>query len=240
MLDDIQVCRSDHAHQCLIEPDLNLGNNVYVCMFLGKDYGRNIMKSIKEGHFSMGTVSDVINGGSGGLLFNQGPEGSELTKDDRGISYLRWNLINSIKSKEKPFKEESCGCKMSVWKIQCDIIKETISEKQCKMELVLAGNVGGQNRGDIIDPGQAKTHQRATTVTDLGIIAREMSKAMRLQIQTTSRTDAINACRSDGAVLYENSRCFLQEKGYNVDDNVDESPGNDLASLWDHVFEADE
>ncbi|GKG14997.1 hypothetical protein Tco_0354597, partial [Tanacetum coccineum] len=31
---------------------------------LGKDNGENIMKSIKEGPFQMGTVSDVITGGT--------------------------------------------------------------------------------------------------------------------------------------------------------------------------------
>ncbi|GJR25432.1 hypothetical protein Tco_1101664, partial [Tanacetum coccineum] len=74
-----------------------------------KDNGENIMKSIKEGPFHMGTVTDVIAGGTEGAV-QQGPgipkdiyslinhytdakdiwenvkmilEGSELTKDDR-------------------------------------------------------------------------------------------------------------------------------------------------------------
>ncbi|GKC01122.1 retrovirus-related pol polyprotein from transposon TNT 1-94 [Tanacetum coccineum] len=71
---------------------------------LGKDNGENIMKSIKEGPFHMGTVSDVITGGTEGagipkdiyFLINHYTnakdiwenvkmilEGSELTKDDR-------------------------------------------------------------------------------------------------------------------------------------------------------------
>ncbi|GJV85399.1 hypothetical protein Tco_1525297 [Tanacetum coccineum] len=77
---------------------------------LGKDNGANIMKSINEGPFHMGTVSDVIAGGTEGAV-QQGPvrtrvlndlsaeekerykadiratnillQGSELTKDDR-------------------------------------------------------------------------------------------------------------------------------------------------------------
>ncbi|GJT32546.1 hypothetical protein Tco_0922965 [Tanacetum coccineum] len=77
---------------------------------IGKDNGENIMKSIKEGPFHMGTVSDVITGGTEGAV-QQGPvrarvlndlsaeekerykadihatkyppSGSELTKDDR-------------------------------------------------------------------------------------------------------------------------------------------------------------
>ncbi|GJT02481.1 putative ribonuclease H-like domain-containing protein [Tanacetum coccineum] len=74
---------------------------------LGKDNGENIMKSIKEGPFQMGTVSDVITGGTEGAIQRGIPkdiyslinhytdakdiwenvkmilEGSELTKDDR-------------------------------------------------------------------------------------------------------------------------------------------------------------
>ncbi|GJU34986.1 hypothetical protein Tco_1183340 [Tanacetum coccineum] len=68
----------------------------------GKDNGENIMKSINEGPFHMGTVSDVIAGGTEGIpkdiysLINHYTdakdiwenmkmilEGSELTKDDR-------------------------------------------------------------------------------------------------------------------------------------------------------------
>ncbi|GJW89992.1 hypothetical protein Tco_0167545 [Tanacetum coccineum] len=75
-----------------------------------KDNGENIMKSIKEGPFHMGTVSDVITGGTEGVVQQRSPgipkdiyslinhytdakdiwenvkmilEGSELTKDDR-------------------------------------------------------------------------------------------------------------------------------------------------------------
>ncbi|GJW81045.1 hypothetical protein Tco_0145020 [Tanacetum coccineum] len=35
---------------------------------LGKDNGENIMKSIKEGPFHIGTVSDVITGGTKGVV----------------------------------------------------------------------------------------------------------------------------------------------------------------------------
>ncbi|GKD43336.1 hypothetical protein Tco_1267981 [Tanacetum coccineum] len=60
---------------------------------LGKDNGENIMKSIKEGPFQMGTVSDVITGGTGGCS-SQGPGKreddcwkSKLTKRPGNLSY---------------------------------------------------------------------------------------------------------------------------------------------------------
>ncbi|GJS41850.1 hypothetical protein Tco_0566893 [Tanacetum coccineum] len=47
---------------------------------IGKDNGENIMKSIKEGPFQMGTVSDVITGGTEGEV-QQGPVRARVLKD---------------------------------------------------------------------------------------------------------------------------------------------------------------
>ncbi|GJX13181.1 integrase, catalytic region, zinc finger, CCHC-type containing protein [Tanacetum coccineum] len=46
----------------------------------GKDNGENIMKSIKEGPFQMGTVSDVITGGTEGAV-QQGPVRARVLND---------------------------------------------------------------------------------------------------------------------------------------------------------------
>ncbi|GJT08063.1 hypothetical protein Tco_0842525 [Tanacetum coccineum] len=48
--------------------------------FLGKDNGENIMKSINEGPFHMGTVSDVIAGGTKGAV-QQGPVRARVLND---------------------------------------------------------------------------------------------------------------------------------------------------------------
>ncbi|GJT92790.1 retrovirus-related pol polyprotein from transposon TNT 1-94 [Tanacetum coccineum] len=47
---------------------------------IGKDNGENIMKSIKEGPFHMGTVSDVITGGTEGAV-QQGPVRARVLND---------------------------------------------------------------------------------------------------------------------------------------------------------------
>ncbi|GJR13125.1 hypothetical protein Tco_0795777 [Tanacetum coccineum] len=47
---------------------------------LGKDNGENIMKSIKEGPFHMGTVSDVITRGTEGAV-QQGPVRARVLND---------------------------------------------------------------------------------------------------------------------------------------------------------------
>ncbi|GJY01752.1 hypothetical protein Tco_0359904 [Tanacetum coccineum] len=59
---------------------LEFGNNVYRLYYLGKDNGENIMKSIKEGPFQMGTVSDVIAGETEGAV-QQGPVRARVLSD---------------------------------------------------------------------------------------------------------------------------------------------------------------
>ncbi|GJR63218.1 hypothetical protein Tco_1505380 [Tanacetum coccineum] len=59
--------------------DFESWQQVFVCMS-GKDNGENIMKSIKEGPFQMGTVSDVITGGTEGAV-QQGPVRARVLND---------------------------------------------------------------------------------------------------------------------------------------------------------------
>ncbi|GJS35812.1 hypothetical protein Tco_0534194 [Tanacetum coccineum] len=83
---------------------------------------------------------------------------------------------------------------------------------------VVAGNVGGQNRGGIINPGPAKP-----------------IKLLQGQDATNSEPGR------NGAVLDEEQSLFLAgERVTNFDKDVDNSPENDLALNVDHVFEADE
>ncbi|GKF19784.1 hypothetical protein Tco_0068422, partial [Tanacetum coccineum] len=87
---------------------------------LGKDNGENIMKSITEGPFQMGTMRDTLTEGGEGAL-HLGPErarvfadlsatnillqGSEMTGN---LNYTM-NLNTSAKSKKKPFMYTMSG-----------------------------------------------------------------------------------------------------------------------------------
>ncbi|GKD99305.1 hypothetical protein Tco_1387289 [Tanacetum coccineum] len=106
MQEDIQCAGSDTRPPMLDRTDFESWQQRIRLYCLGKDNGENIMKSINEGPFHMGTVSDVIAGGTEGAVstrvqtYTQSSttytdakdiwenvkmilEGSELTKDER-------------------------------------------------------------------------------------------------------------------------------------------------------------
>ncbi|GJW80629.1 hypothetical protein Tco_0144604 [Tanacetum coccineum] len=91
----------------------------------------------------------------------------------------------------------------------------------------VAGNVGAQNRGGMINPGH---------------IARECPRPKRLQDSDYFKDKMLlMQAQESGAVLDEEQSLFLAgEQVTNVDDDVDDSPENDLALNVDHIFEADE
>ncbi|GJZ81853.1 hypothetical protein Tco_0646847 [Tanacetum coccineum] len=93
------------------------------------------------------------------------------------------------------------------------------SEKTMQEEMFRAGNVGGQNRGGIINPGQAKP----------------------IKIQTTSRTRCTKYNPEECAVLMKNNRCFLQEKQFTNFEmmNVDDSP-ECFGTQYEQILEADQ
>ncbi|GJT11610.1 retrovirus-related pol polyprotein from transposon TNT 1-94 [Tanacetum coccineum] len=143
MQEDIQCAGSDTRPPMLDRTDFESWQQRIRLYCLGKDNGENIMKSIKEGPFQMGTVSDVITGGTEGAI-QQGP--------------VRARVLNDLSAEEKE-----------------------------------------RYKADI----------RATNIL--------------LQ------------------VLDEEQSLFLAgEQATNFDEDVDNSPENDLALNVDHVFEADE
>ncbi|GJW80179.1 ribonuclease H-like domain-containing protein [Tanacetum coccineum] len=77
----------------------------------------------------------------------------------------------------------------------------------------VAGNVGGQNRGGIINPGQAKPQQVLTTGIGLGHIARECPRPKRLQDSNYFKDKMLlMQAQENGAVLDEEQSLFLAER----------------------------
>ncbi|GJU30829.1 hypothetical protein Tco_1174418 [Tanacetum coccineum] len=80
MQEDIQCAGSDTRPPMLDRTDFESWQQCIRLYCLGKDNGENIMKSIKEGPFQMGTVSDVITGGTEGAV-QQGPVRARVLND---------------------------------------------------------------------------------------------------------------------------------------------------------------
>ncbi|GKA25412.1 retrovirus-related pol polyprotein from transposon TNT 1-94, partial [Tanacetum coccineum] len=80
MSDDIQYAGSDTRPPMLDKTDFESWQQRIRLYCLGKDNGENIMKSITEGPFQMGTVSDMIAAGTEGA-FQQGPVRARVFTD---------------------------------------------------------------------------------------------------------------------------------------------------------------
>ncbi|GJX16886.1 hypothetical protein Tco_0217718 [Tanacetum coccineum] len=80
MQEDIQCAGSDTRPPMLDRTDFESWQQRIRLYYLGKDNGEKIMKSIKEGPFQMGTVSDVITGETEGAV-QQGPVRARVLSD---------------------------------------------------------------------------------------------------------------------------------------------------------------
>ncbi|GJY82025.1 retrovirus-related pol polyprotein from transposon TNT 1-94 [Tanacetum coccineum] len=80
MSKDIQYAGSDTRSPMLNKTDFESWQQRIRLYCLGKDNGENIMKSITEGPFQMGTVSDIIAAGTEGA-FQQGPVRARVFTD---------------------------------------------------------------------------------------------------------------------------------------------------------------
>ncbi|GJY91324.1 retrovirus-related pol polyprotein from transposon TNT 1-94 [Tanacetum coccineum] len=80
MSEDIWYAGSDTRPPMLDRTDFESWQQRIRLYCLGKDNGENIMKSINEGPFHMGTVSDVIAGGTEGAV-QQGPVRARVLND---------------------------------------------------------------------------------------------------------------------------------------------------------------
>ncbi|GJT48444.1 putative ribonuclease H-like domain-containing protein [Tanacetum coccineum] len=95
MQEDIQYAGSDTRPPMLDRTDFESWQQRIRLYCLGKDNGENIMKSIKEGPFQMGTVSDVITGGTEGAV-QQGPVRARVLNDLSAEEKERYSLDESV------------------------------------------------------------------------------------------------------------------------------------------------
>ncbi|GJR48280.1 putative ribonuclease H-like domain-containing protein [Tanacetum coccineum] len=242
MSEDIQWLVLIHAHQCLIEQTLKSWQQRIRLYCLGKDNGENIMKSINEGPFHMGTVSDVIAGGTEGAV-QQGP--------------VRARVLNDLSAKEKERYKADIRA--------TNILLQFHQPTNDPLALVSNASVhqyptqSSKSPQSSNEPSLADNFQRDSGRTKLRFqVGRVVVQDVRgkKQCEQSRKTisekqckrkcpkptvkfillqgqDATNASPENGAVLDEEQSLFLVgEQVTNFDDDVDNSPENDLHSMW--------
>ncbi|GJT81186.1 hypothetical protein Tco_1055528 [Tanacetum coccineum] len=117
MQEDIQCAGSDTRPPMLDRTDFKSWQQRICLYYLGKDNGENIMKSINEGPFHMGTVSDVIAGGTEGAV-QQGPVRArvlnDLSAEEKGK--LKLDFREPISTSSIP--KESTASNQSLWALK--------------------------------------------------------------------------------------------------------------------------
>ncbi|GJZ58063.1 hypothetical protein Tco_0613557 [Tanacetum coccineum] len=98
MSEDIQCAGSDTRPPMLDRTDFESWQQRIRLYCLGKDNGENIIKSINEGPFHMGTVSDVTAAGTEGAV-QQGPVHARVLNDLSAKEKERFTkLINDMRN----------------------------------------------------------------------------------------------------------------------------------------------
>ncbi|GJS90282.1 retrovirus-related pol polyprotein from transposon TNT 1-94 [Tanacetum coccineum] len=134
-------------------------------------------------------------------------------------------------------------------KVAFDLLRDALSAIFGLSELkrnnargnVVVGNVGGQNRGGIINPRPAKPI-KCYNYNGLGHIERECPRPKQIQDSDYFKDEMLlMQAQENDAVLDEEQSLFLAgEQIINFDEDVDNSPENDMALNRTHIFEADD
>ncbi|GJT54864.1 hypothetical protein Tco_0989918 [Tanacetum coccineum] len=237
MQEDIQCAGSDTRPPMLDRTDFESWQQRIRLYCLGKDNGENIMKSIKEGPFQMGTGLRCYYWRNRRVTFNKVYQRDFSIEDlnwkslsntlalllNRTItSYLkltinlehRYAITKAINQDGKVVVQDVC------WKKQANNQGRTLNpgnhfRKQC-MRKWIAGNVGSQEQRSMINPATSR---------------------LRI-LQGQDATDA--SPRRCGALLgMKNIRCFhCREPVTTFDDNVDDSQEALFGTNVNHIFEA--
>ncbi|GJX35155.1 hypothetical protein Tco_0246712 [Tanacetum coccineum] len=223
--------------QCIDRTDFDLGNNVILLYCLGKIMRNNMKAERTDVHQQVPKRARVPND----LLAKEKERFIQPNNDplalvsDTSVQQYPTQPSKSPQSLTEPYladnfqmdsgssstenmietmvQEEIVVSRCVRGRYNWRTIKENHFRETMQEEMVVAGNVGGQNRGGIINPGQSKTHPSATTVPDLGQHSTRMSKGQADFQDSDYFKDKyeLMQAKKSGAVLWmKNSSFFLQ------------------------------
>ncbi|GJY42787.1 retrovirus-related pol polyprotein from transposon TNT 1-94 [Tanacetum coccineum] len=219
----IRVSVLINANQCLIGTgDFEILATTYYCLYcLGKEYGENIMKSIKEGTISDGNWSQMLRMRIEGAI-KQGPVRIESLTTFQ-LKQTGTGINADIRANNNPtsggLKESNCD-QLYAYLKQHEV---HANENRIMMERFCQPNndplaLEDRNRGALCIPSQAKPIKCNICNGGLGTHSSRMSKAKaNSRIRRLKGQDASNASTGSGAVMDEETcRCLLQENSTNT------------------------
>ncbi|GJV37161.1 hypothetical protein Tco_1409638, partial [Tanacetum coccineum] len=216
MQEDIQCAGSDTRPPMLDRTDFESWQQRIRLYCLGKDNGENIMKSIKEGPFHMGTVSDVITGGTEGAV-QQGP--------------VRARVLNDLSAEEK--ERYKADIRATNILLQGSSSTENLIESLSNSLALLTQSYKSHLPQTNNQLRMSSNARNKATVQDGRVVVQDVCG--RYNANNQGRPFQRNNAR--GNVVAGN---VGGQSVTNFDEDVDNSPENDLALNVDHVFEADE
>ncbi|GJR73253.1 retrovirus-related pol polyprotein from transposon TNT 1-94 [Tanacetum coccineum] len=263
--EDIQCADSDTRPPMLDKTDFASWQQCIRLYCRGKKNGVNIMKSIDEGPFQMGTFRETLAEGTEGALTlghmgkcEDAPEGSELTKEDRE-SQLYDDFEHFCQDKGETIHDYYVRFAKLIKDMRN--IKMTMSRMQLNSKFVnnmlpewgtegqgnnargggAAGYGGAQNRVRNANLGQAK-QIKCYNCNGISHIARNCTQPKRPQNSEYFKDKMLlMQAQKNGVALDEEQLLFIAGGQDNaIDKDVDEQPVQDLALNVDNMFQADD
>ncbi|GKB11739.1 hypothetical protein Tco_0845662 [Tanacetum coccineum] len=215
-----------------------------------KDNGENIMKSINEGPFNMGTVSDVIAGGTEGAV-QQGPIRARVLNDLSAKEKERYKAdiraTNILLQEESQYSDEFehfrqikgetiHGYYVRFTKLINDMrnIKMTMPRMQLNSKFV--NNMLPEWSRFHTEVKHNRAHGMIRSWVFLVAIALWYRVVQKKSSKIVQKGDQL----SDTRRVALTARCLTSRRVVHTADDVDDSPENDLALNVDHIFEADQ